>query len=303
MKKFLIFFITLFCFMTNVGASTTTYKRTTDNYLVPDSINITANNKSIILKTPAVDEKEKIYDFADLLNSSEEENLYLKVDDYISATNYDLVIVTIDYNNKYSAMDYADDFFDYNNFGFNSSRDGLLILIDMDTREIYVSTSGMAIKMYSDVRIDDIIDAGYDYLTSKNYYNCLTRMIEESKDYFVKGYPSSNSNLFIDDDGNPYYVERIPYGSIFSTSGTICIITSLILYFTSLSKIKKQTAVSYINPTSTKIVKTDQFVTTHTSKMAIPTDSGGSSRGGGHSGSSFHSSSSGRSHGGGGRRF
>ncbi len=298
MKKFLIFFITLFCSIQNVGAIVTTYERTTNDYLVPDSITVTPNNRNAILKTLAVLESEKIYDFADLLTSSEAEKLYQKISDYIETSNYDLVIVTINNNNKNSAEDYADDFFDYNNFGFGTRRDGILILIDMDNRKIWVSASGMAIKMYSDSRVDSIIDAGYYYLKSQEYYECLIKMIDKANDYFASGYPSSNSNLFIDEDGNPYYIRKIPYIMIFLISGVICAITSSVLYFKTSSKIKKQNTVTYINPNITNIVKNDQFVTTYTSRIRIQSSSGGSG-----GGSSFHSSSSGRSHGGGGRSF
>lgn len=295
MRKFLTFFIILFFFIQNVGATVTTYERTTDDYLVPNSITVTSSNKSSILKTPAVDEKEKVYDFANLLSSSEEENLYLKINNYIETSNYDLAIVTINYNNKDSAMEYADDFFDYNNFGFSSKRDGVLILIDMDKRKIWISTSGMAKKMYNDSRIDNIIDAGYNYLTSKDYYNCLIKMIDKLDSYFIAGYPSGNNNLIIDDNGNSYYIKKIPYILIFLMSGVICAITSSILYCKTSSKIKKQNTVTYINPNITNIIKNDQFVTTYTSRIRIQSSSGG--------GSSFHSSSSGRSHGGGGRSF
>lgn len=299
MKRFLIFFIALFCSIQNVGAIVTTYERTTDDYLVPDSINVTSSNRSAVLKTPAVDESEKVYDFADLLNSNDEEQLYEKVNAYIKTSNYDLVIVTIDDNNKYSAEEYADDFFDYNNFGLNSSRDGLLILIDMDTRKIWVSTSGMAIKMYSDDRIDNIIDAGYYYLINQEYYECLIRMIERLDSYFDSGYPNGNKNLFIDEEGKPYYIRKIPYVMILLISSVICAITSSVLYFKTSSKIKKQNTVTYINPNITNIIKNDQFVTTYISKVRIES----SSSSGGSGGSSFHSSSSGRSHGGGGRSF
>ena len=81
-------------------------------------------------------------------------------------------------------------------------------------------------------------------------------------------------------------------------SGAICAITSLILYFKTSSKIKKQNTVTYINPNMTNIIKNDQFVTTYTSRVRIQSSSSGSG-----GGSSFHSSSSGRSHGGGGRSF
>lgn len=298
MKKFLMFIIVLFCCIYNVEATVTTYDRTPNDYLVPDSINVTSSNKSSILKTPAVDEKEKVYDFADLLSNSEEENLYLRINNYIDTTNYDLAIVTINYNNKASAMEYADDFFDYNKFGFSSRRDGVLILIDMDTRKIWLSTSGMTIKMYNDSRIDSIIDAGYNYLTRQDYYNCLVKMIDKLDSYFTAGYPSGNNNLIIDDNGDPYYIKKIPYILIFLMSGVICAITSSVLYFKTSSKIKKQNTVTYINPNITNIIKNDQFVTTYTSRIRIQSNSGGSG-----GGSSFHSSSSGRSHGGGGRSF
>lgn len=301
MKKIFVILISLFCGISSILAKdflVVTYERTESNYLVPDSINVTSSNKQAILKTPAVLASEKVYDFANLLTETEEEQLYNQVITYIENTNYDLALVTINENNKYSAMEYADDFFDYNDFGINSSRDGLLILIDMDTREIWVSTSGQAIKMYSDLRIDNIIDAGFNYLKNSKYYDCLSHMIDKMDYYFNLGVPSGNLDMQIDEEGNPYYVKKIPYLMIFIISGAVCTIISLILYFKTSSKIKKQNTVTYINPNLSNLIKNDQFLTTHTSRIRIESSS---SSGGG--GSSFHSSSSGRSHGGGGRHF
>lgn len=301
MKKIFVILISLFCGISSILAKdvlVVTYERTESNYLVPDSINVTSSNKQAILKTPAVLASEKVYDFANLLTENEEEQLYNQVITYIENTNYDLALVTINENNKYSAMKYADDFFDYNDFGINSSRDGSLILIDMDTREIWVSTSGQAIKMYSDSRIDNIIDAGFFDLKNAQYYDCLSKMIDKMDYYFDLGVPSSNRDMEIDEDGNPYYVKSIPYVMIFIISGVICTIVSLILYFKTSSKIKKQNTVTYINPNLSNLIKNDQFLTTYTSRIRIESSS---SSGGG--GSSHHSSSSGRSHGGGGRHF
>ena len=133
MKKIFLILISLFILIPTVDASTTTFTRTEENYLVPDGITVSDNNRQAVLKTPAVDATEKIYDFANLLTQIEEESLYNKVIEFINKTNYDAVIVTIDDNNKYDAANYADDFFDYNAFGIGSSRDGLLFLIELAT--------------------------------------------------------------------------------------------------------------------------------------------------------------------------
>ena len=301
MKKIFLILISLFILIPTVDASTTTFTRTEENYLVPDGITVSDNNRQAVLKTPAVDATEKIYDFADLLTQIEEESLYNKVMEFINKTNYDAVIVTIDDNNKYDAANYADDFFDYNAFGIGSSRDGLLFLIDMDTREVYISTTGMAIKMYSDARIDSIIDFGFDYLTSGLYYDCFDLMLDRADYYYGLGIPSSNSNLEIDENGHASYVYKIPYFVVFLTSCFISFIVSAILYCTTRLKIKKQNAAYYIQTNDSNIAKKDIFVTTHTTRVRRQSESSSSSSGGGSS--SFHSGSSGISHGGGGRHF
>ena len=47
--------------------------------------------------------------------------------------------------------------------------DGLALLIDMDNREITVSTSGIAIRYLTDERIENILDAGYDHMLIYKY--------------------------------------------------------------------------------------------------------------------------------------
>ena len=301
MKKCFLSFFTIFLFiinLNNVYASTNTFERSDSNYRVPSDIKITSENKYLILKTPSVDETEKVYDFANLLNETEEENLYNDIKTFISDTNYDLVVVTVNENNKGTAEKYADDFFDYNNFGINSSRDGILLLIDMYTREIYISTSGNAIKMYDNSRIDSIIDSGFYELKESKYYECFKNMIEKSLVYFEKGFPSSNKNMIINDDGSITIIKKMPYFFITFVSLILSCIISLVMYFKTLSKIKKQNTVTYLNPELSDLKRDDRFVTTYTSKIRRETSSSSHS-----GGSSFHSSSSGRSHGGGGRHF
>lgn len=278
-----------------------TCKRSIDDLKVKEELKNDSNIDDI-LETPCVDASSKIYDFADLLTDTAEQELFNSLKDFKEKSNYDLVIVTILENMKENAQTFADDFYDYNDFGENKTRDGLLILIDMDNREIYIGTTGYAIKMYDDERITSIIDAGYSSIQSENYKTSLEEMIESINYYFSKGFPSSNKNLFIDEVGRPYYIRHIPYILIIVISIIVTTVVSLIFYFKTNLKIKVLSTVSYLKSKQINLEK-DRLVNTVITH--VPRYDGTSSNGGGSSGggSTFHSSSSGSFHGGGGRHF
>lgn len=286
----------------NTFASVNTYERTEDNLQVRDDIKITDSRKEAILSTPKVDEKEKIYDFANLFTDEEEKLIYEKVISYIDKHDMDMVIVTIDDNNKYSAKEYAIDFYDYNYFGINKTYDGLLLLIDMDTREVYINTTGEAQLIYDDYRINDILDDLVYYLSSSNYYQAASNFISSSYSYAESGIADSNKEYEIDSSGEMVRKKSVNW---FITIGGSFLVPSLILwYFISKHKgIKLATnADDYIDRKN--IIygpKVDTFFTTHTSRVPVVKSSGGGS--GSHGGSTISHGSSGRSHGGGGRHF
>ena len=248
--------------------------------------------------TPKVNTEEKVYDFADLLTESQEELIYEKIQTFIKTYNMDLAVVTINYNNKYSEVEYADDFYDYNDFGLNEHNDGLLFLIDMDNRGYYISTTGEAIRMYDDNRIDGTLDYIESYIRNGNYYEATVSFINKISDYASNGIPSSNKNSYIDSNGDIVYVKKISILMSVIVSGIITGIVILILVNKNKMIKKAENATKYIDKNNINItLKSDQFVTTHTTFVVISS----SSSGGG--GSSTHRGSSGISHGGGGRRF
>ena len=266
------------------------------------------NNISDIMSTPCVDDVDKIYDFGNLLTDEEEEKLYNEVENFIETTNYDLVIVTINENNKGSSRVYADDFYDYNAFGKNDTRDGLLLLIDMDKREVYISTTGYAIKMYDDARLgikeeyydtDSVIDAGYNNVKNKEYYNAFSNMVKKLLEFYYAGYPTSNSNIEIDELGKIIIVKYISYPLVIFIASIITLIVSIIFYSTSRLKIKVVNVASYMKDKNINI-KNDMLINSVVTHTLRSTDTSSGSSGGG---SSYHSSSSGSFHGGGGRGF
>lgn len=282
-----------------VNASTNTRERSSNNYLVPEGIQVTDGNRANVLKTPAVDETEKIYDFAELLTEEEEQRLYEQITSYISKYQLDLAVVTINANNKGSPRIYADDFYDYNSFGMNQTRDGILFLIDMQSREIYMTTTGNAILMYNDDRIDEALDAVYSYMTNENYYAGVSNYITEIGQMASRGLPSGNKNATLDENGNIHYEKKISLGLLGMISFGITGIIMIILVSKNKLVRKKTTAKEYLKKDSMKITHiSDVLIHTNTIRHQIVDTS---SSGGG--GSSTHSGSSGISHGGGGHGF
>lgn len=304
MKKISFLILTILAVMMpyTVSASTMVSERTEDNLQIWENIEVTNSNIDNILNTPKVNENEKIYDFADLFTDIEEDELFEKVSDYINEHDMDMVIVKINDNNKYNAKEYAEDFYDYNYFGKGDTYDGILFLIDMDTREIYVNTTGEAMLYYDDARIEGLLDAAYVYMTSAEYYQATRAFITRALNYANQGYSSSADDYYIDENGDLKEKKKINW---FITLGGSIAISSIVVYiFISKHKgIKIATeADNYLDIPGIQYGTTvDNFLTTYTSRTYI----GSSSSSGGRSGGGISSSrgSSGRSHGGGGRRF
>lgn len=299
--KFLSFFLFLACFFFSCSmASTNTFERTEENLQINPSITVTEKVKRAALATPKVDAAEKVYDFAQLLTEDEERALVQEIIEFIDDYNMDMVIVTINQNNKSSSQDYADDFYDYNDFGVGDTYDGLLFLIDMDNRMLWISTTGRAMLIYDDDRIDSILDDTYNEISNQRYAACATTFIKSAEKYAKKGISQSNQNYEINEKGE--FVKKKGPFPIWWILGFSLIASGIFVGVAAskhkLVKVAVQ-ANNYIVPGSLKLTKkNDQFLNRYVSKTYIPPSS--SSSGGG---SSSHSSSSGRSHGGGGRSF
>ena len=231
-----------------------------------------------------------------------------------------MAIVTINENPQGSAEVYADDFVDYNNIGLGEKFDAILYLIDMDNREIYISTGGDAILYYDDERIDKILDDCFEGVSSENYYNSCKAFIDDAKYYYDQGIPSSNEGYVITPDQKYVSEDELNKPSYFEFLNPVAhhhwgilLIVSLVLaaLFTNAVRRNQKTVQTATNAANYLCnvdwqVKEDVLINKNTTSRYIPpADSGsGSSRSGGyHGGSSTHHSSSGRIHGGGGRHF
>ena len=304
----LILLIITFLLTTPVFASTKTFDRETlDNLGVNKNWNITDSNKDNVLRTPAVDASEKIYDFADILTDDEEQEIKARIDKFIDKTNMDMVIVTdqFAYSRDSENEDYAADFYDYNDFGLNfENNSGILFLRNKNESDPYYDmyTFGNAQLYFINSRYDDILDSIYQDISTGKYLTGLMSFIEKTESYVLQGIPKAMEEYYVDDSG---FLKRYPgkYHFPWAMSIIISLVITIIIMTILIHKnkmVKKAYEASeYLKKGSVDINnRKNQFITSTISSYKISSDSGGSGGGG----FSSHSGSSGGGHSSGGGR-
>lgn len=255
----------------------------------------------LISNVYALDTSLKVYDDANLLTEEEKQLLKSKIDTFIEKYNMDMVIVTTNDNSSAgSTKDYAQDFYDFNGFGVGNTKDGILFLIDKTygNNELWMVTTGEAIRIYDNNRIEDILDKVV-YAKDSGYYHMFLAFIDTSSNYAEKGVAPSHQQTYIDEDGNIKKKRLYPwFWMIFLSVSVPSIIVGILVARNRMIK-KEVQASAYLDQKSIHYTRReDKFLTTHTTSMYIPRNTGGGS---GIGGSSTFSSHSGTSHGGGGR--
>ena len=87
--------------------------------------------------------QQTVYDDAALLTPEEIETLESELNAAGEKTGWNILMLTTDDTNGKTTQEYADDFFD----AITENGDGVALLIDMQNREIYISTGGIAISL------------------------------------------------------------------------------------------------------------------------------------------------------------
>ncbi len=139
-----------------------------------------------------VDDGASLFTEYDMLNIDEAAN------ELAAETDFSVAVVTTDDAMGKSAMEFADDYYDSLIFDKGWSENGILFLIDMDNREIYVSCAGLCIDEYSDYELNLIIDSGYSYITQGEYSECVVSMIYNAEKLALES--DENSSYYEDDD-------------------------------------------------------------------------------------------------------
>lgn len=234
-----------------------------------------------------------IVDDAKLLSQTEKIKLNKTIEEIREKYNMDAVIVTSNDLGGKSPRDYADDYYDYNGYGLDNNKSGLLLLIDMGDRNIWISTTGDAIKYFTDSRINSIINDIGNYLSDGRYFDACDVFLDKVENYIEVGVPKGQYNY--SEEGNRLKLLLISLAVSFIVSSVVCIVV-----VNSYKNTKSISSRNYVDNNSIVFTKRrDIFVNTFTTRIKIERND---SSGGG-SGSSTHTSSSGNTHGGGGGKF
>ncbi len=246
----IIFVLLISVLLLNTYASTRTYTRTNEKPLVPDWVSVDDSNREEIMSTPAVNEKEKVYDYAELLTEEEEEKLLKKINEYIKNTNYDLVFITAkDLGNK-EATKYMYNFYDYNNF----KKNGTLFLVNPTDNGIgiYMITAGQeAADLYTQDRIQKTLKHLYPAFKGGDTYKGAEVYVRICAGF----YNANNDNSArIDASGN--VVKSIPWIEIIIIAFASTFIIMFILIKKNKNAMVTPEKISYLN-TSSMVVNRD----------------------------------------------
>ncbi len=225
----------------------------------------------------------RLVDEADLLSESEEAKILSRLDEISENYKYDIVILTQESIGNKSERAFADDYYDYNGYGFGEDFTGLLLLITFDDEGgiWYISTCGKAIDAFTDSNIDSIGSLMSSDLASDNYADAFNTFINQC-DYYING-----------------YINGFPFNA--SRNIIISVVIGFVIAFIVVSSMKQKLktvelqrdATTYVKQGSMQITQSRDFFLYRTvTRTAKPKNN-----------SSTHTSSSGRSHGGGGGRF
>lgn len=259
----------------------------------------------------------RIFDNADLFTDEEEKLLEEQVYKSVEEMGMDLAVVTTSDASGKSPVQFADDYYDANGFGIGEDSSGALYLIDMDNRELYISTHGGMIRYLTDDRIEVIIDEAAPYAGDGDYSGSAQAVIRAIEACLAAGVVDGQYNYDWETGSvSPYYKPRNKrldwYEILFAFAGAGILAALPCISTINQYQMKKQHKQSlnyrlaYRGASSFAFhLSNDQFFNKQVSQRRIPrnTGSGGNGRQASSGRSTTHRSSSGRSHGGGGRKF
>ena len=230
--------------------------------------------------------QKHVFDDAALFDGDEVEKLEKRIGELESKAGFLVLITTTNSSGGKTSRDYAENFFlNHNNSGRIS--DGIVYLINMEAREIYVYASGNSvIESFSEANIDKMLDRIYKKVSDGKYYKSCGVFLDNAARYGVKG------------------------GGRLSPFRVICqllicmLIGAVIVFFMARNRGGRVDAGVnnyFVAGGANEILHRDKFINRTVSRQRIKRDDGG--KGGRSGGSSVHRSSSGTMHGGGGRSF
>ena len=137
-----------------------------------------------LLSVTAFASQSLVDDSASLFSESEVAEITQQSADFSSETGLSLAVVTTDDTDGRTTEDFAEDYYDdlMNYRGW--PEDGLMLIIDMDNREVFTSAVGNSWGYFSDSEISYITDCGFEEVSQDEYAGAISAMIDAASDSF-----------------------------------------------------------------------------------------------------------------------
>ncbi len=286
--------------------------------LLTAAVSIAGIVPSFVALAASKEQREpRVYDQAGLFSAEEKEKLEQELQALREDLKMDVALVTTEDAQGKTAEQYADDFYDDYGLGTGKDYSGVLCLMDMDNRELYISTGGEMIRYLTDERIENMLDNGIGYMKKQSYMGCARQFLRDVQFWYEEGIPQGQYNVDRDTgEVSPYrarpkrsirwYEFLLAFGISAFCGGSVC---GKVKRDYAMNQERRQAANFYMAYRADACFRfknqSDVMTNSHTTRQMLPRSTSM-----GHPGSSGHSvrstthhSGSGRSHGGGGRRF
>ena len=242
----------------------------------------------------------RMNDSANVLTEDEDNELEDALEELSLRQSFDVVIATIESLESvdYTSMEeYADDLYDFCQFGYGADRDGVLLLVSVGDRKWHISTCGYGITAFTDAGIQYLGEQMTPDMADGDYAAAFRTFVQWSDAYI----DAARS-------GRPYDVKNLPREPLSLMYLFLALGIGLVLAWVVVGVMKsrlrsvafQENAASYVREGSMNLTNQRElflYRDVHRTEHVEEKDSDSSG------GSSTHTSSSGTTHGGGGGSF
>lgn len=242
---------------------------------------------------------DRVSDAAELMSEGERATLAAKIDEIRTRQSFDIAVVTVNSTGELTAMEYADTYYDSSAFGYGSDRSGVLLLVNMETHDWWISTCGYGITAFTDAGIEYIGEKITAYLSDGRYVDGFCEFAELCDEFVTQAR-----------SGEPFDTNNLPREPLSAVWIFISLLVGLIVASIIVGGMKNKLKTVRANDKANSYLKADSLNITESREMFLYRTVTRTARAqqsnndsGSNGGSTTHQSSSGTTHGGGGGKF
>ncbi len=240
-----------------------------------------------VTATPVSAAKNYVIDETKSLAAEEIAALQTQCEELYNAYGCDVVLLIVDSLGYKTATEYADDYFDYNGYD-----EGILFLLSLEYRDWAISTTGKAISIFTDSKIDSMFASMRGDLAQDRYYDAFETFLNLCDIHMAAYNGTGDIPVTYPEYEQEIRAEKLKNSLVTGCiAGAIAAIIATVIFVRQMKSVapKKQAAQYAEGMRITR--RADLFLYSRTTRRRKPENNSSG-------GSGTHRGSSGRSHGG-----